>query len=164
MKIILASKSPRRIELLKTIINDFKVLPSNFDENEIKKIEVNPYKLVEKLSLEKALDVFSQYEKKENDLIVIGGDTLVFFENKIIGKPTDEVDAINTLKKLQGKSNYVYTGLTVIIKTKNKIEQEILTEKTKVYMKQMTESQIKKYVKIKKPLDFAGSYSIQGMR
>lgn len=164
MKIILASKSPRRIDLLKTITDDFEVLPSDFDENLIKKTENNPDKLVEKLSLEKALDIFSKHQTNYSDLTVIGGDTVVFFENKIIGKPTDEIDAINTLKKLQGKSNYVYTGTTVIIKEKNKILREILTDKTKVYMKKMTEKQIKEYVDTKEPLGLAGSYSVQGLR
>lgn len=162
MKIILASKSPRRIDLLKTITEDFEVLPSEFNEDDIKKTESNPDKLVEKLSLEKALDVFAKHQKDDNDLIVIGGDTVVFFENEIIGKPINEQDAVNTLKKLQGKSNYVYTGLTVIIKESNKITRQICTDKTKVYMKEMTENDIKEYVETKEPLDLAGSYSVQG--
>lgn len=87
----------------------------------------------------------------------------MYFDNKILGKPKNEEDAYNTLKKLQGNINYVYSGLAVIIKQDNKTQIFNDYTETKVYMKTMTYSQIKEYIKTKEPMDKAGSYAIQGI-
>lgn len=163
MKVVLASISPRREELLKTLIKDFEIIPSSFDESIVKEVERNPSKLVKSLSLEKAKDVFEKIKEKYDDLIVIGGDTIVYFNKEILGKPKNEEDSIKTLGKLQGKSNEVYTGLAVIVKNKNKVIEEVVSNKALVYMKKMNKEDILEYIKTKEPLDKAGSYAVQGI-
>ena len=101
----------------------------------------------------------SNYE----ELTVIGGDTVVYFEGKILGKPKNEEDACNMLKELQNNVNYVYSGLAVIIKKDGKVIEKNDYTKTAVYIKKMTEKEIKEYVETKEPLDKAGSYAIQGI-
>lgn len=95
--------------------------------------------------------------------MVIGGDTIVCFENKFLGKPKNEEDAYNMLKSLQGNINYVYSGLAVIIKKDGKIIRKKDFTKSKVYMKPMTDKQILDYIKTKEPMDKAGSYAVQGL-
>lgn len=111
----------------------------------------------------KAEEVFERIQNQFNELIVIGGDTIVYFDNKILGKPKDAEDAYNTLKKLQGNVNYVYSGLAVIIKQNEKVKKYGDYTKTEVYMKNMTDEQIRKYIKTGEPMDKAGSYAIQGI-
>ena len=122
MRIVLASNSPRRKELLHQIFDEFDVIKSNFDEDEVK--EKEPEKLVQILSLKKAEEVFDRIQNEENELLVIGGDTLVYFDKEILGKPKDEKDAFNTLKKLQGNKNEVYSAFTIIFKKDNKTIKE----------------------------------------
>ena len=101
MEFILASSSPRRKQLLSTIISNFDIIPSDIDENKLKKLELNPQKLAEKLSYEKAYSIFIDKYKENNEYTVIGSDTLVSFGNIILGKPKDRDDAIRILKLLQ---------------------------------------------------------------
>lgn len=121
MEFILASSSPRRKQLLSTIISNFDIIPSDIDENKLKKLEPNPQKLAEKLSYEKAYSIFTDKYKENNEYTVIGSDTLVSFGNIILGKPKDRDDAIRILKLLQGNSHDIYTGTTVIIKKEHSI-------------------------------------------
>lgn len=148
MKVILASKSPRRIELLKLLNLDFEVIPSNIDEN-IK--EDNPEEFVKKLSKLKALSI-----KKKG--IIIGADTIVVYDNKIFGKPKDYNDAFNMLKTLSDKWHTVITGVTIKFE-----DDEIITfnEKTHVKFKKLSDELIDYYINIAKPFDKAGSYGIQ---
>lgn len=162
MRIILASGSPRRKELLETLISDFEIIPSSFDEDSIKNIEKSPSKLVEILSLAKARDIFEVEQKNDEDLLVIGGDTIVYFDGEIIGKPKNEEDAFKTLERLQSKSNEVYTGTAIIIKQNGKIVDEVLSNKTLVNMKKMSKEDIEEYISSNEPLDKAGSYAVQG--
>ena len=118
---------------------------------------------MKKLAISKAKEVFKKVEKDYEELIVIGGDTVVFFNGKILGKPKDEEDAYNMLKKLQNNVNYVYSGLAVIIKKDGKIIDKNDYTKTAVYIKKMTNNEIKEYIETKEPLDKAGSYAIQGI-
>ena len=150
MNIILASNSPRRKELLKLITPNFTVVPSDFDESSLKGI--SPEIQAEKLSLGKAQSVFSRCGG-----IVIGADTIVVLEGKILNKPKDEVDAFNMLKSLSGKTHEVITGYTVIC------ENKIVTghEKTLVTFNRLSDKTISNYVKTKSPLDKAGGYGIQ---
>lgn len=153
-KIILASKSPRRQELIKTLGLTYEIIPSDYDEN-LKGKEFT-YELIEEVSKNKALDVAKRINY---DAIVIGADTVVVLDKEILLKPIDEEDAINELKKLSGKTHKVITAITVIdVKTK-----QIVTNSTTSYVtfNQLTEEQILDYVKTKKPLDKAGAYGIQ---
>lgn len=161
MRVVLASNSPRRKELLYKIFDKFDVIKSEFNEDIIDNKE--PEKLVKILSYKKAEEVFSKIEKNEQELLVIGGDTLVYFKGQILGKPKDEMDAYNTLKKLQGNNNEVYSAFTIILKKGNKLVKETVSSKSIVTIKVMTDKEIKEYIKTKEPMDKAGSYAVQGI-
>ena len=163
MEFILASSSPRRKQLLSTIISNFDIIPSDIDENELKKLETNPQKLAEKLSYEKAYSIFIDKYKENNEYTVIGSDTLVSFGNIILGKPKDRDDAIRILKLLQGNSHDIYTGTTVIIKKEHSIIFETRVNKSTVYFKNMSYYDICSYVDTKEPMDKAGAYAVQGI-
>ena len=163
MEFILASSSPRRKQLLSTIISNFDIIPSDIDENELKKLETNPQKLAEKLSYEKAYSIFIDKYKENNEYTVIGSDTLVSFGNIILGKPKDRDDAIRILKLLQGNSHDIYTGTTVIIKKEHSIIFETRVNKSTVYFKNISYYDICSYVDTKEPMDKAGAYAVQGI-
>jgi septum formation protein len=163
MEFILASSSPRRKQLLSTIISNFDIIPSDIDENELKKLEPNPQKLAEKLSYEKAYSIFTDKYKENNEYTVIGSDTLVSFGNIILGKPKDRDDAIRILKLLQGNSHDIYTGTTVIIKKEHSIIFETRVNKSTVYFKNMSYYDICSYVDTKEPMDKSGAYAVQGI-
>lgn len=163
MEFILASSSPRRKQLLSTIISNFDIIPSDIDENRLKKIESNPQKLAEKLSYEKAYSIFLNKYKDNNEYTVIGSDTLVSFGNLILGKHKDRDDAIRILKLLQGNSHDIYTGTTIIIKTEHSVVFETRVNKSTVYFKNMSYYDICSYVDTKEPMDKAGAYAVQGI-
>ena len=163
MEFILASSSPRRKQLLSTIISNFDIIPSDIDENNLKKLEPNPQKLAEKLSYEKAYSIFTDKYKENNEYTVIGSDTLVSFGNIILGKPKDRDDAIRILKLLQGNSHDIYTGTTVIIKKEHSIIFETRVNKSTVYFKNMSYYDICSYVDTKEPMDKSGAYAVQGI-
>ena len=148
--IILASKSPRRKELLSFITTDFAVKSADVDETLPQGI--TPDKAVEYLSKIKA-----EPFKNEND-IVIGADTVVALDGKILGKPRDDADAIATLKMLSGREHSVFTGVSVI-KGEN---IETFSVQTKVKMFELTDEEIEEYIATDEPFDKAGSYGIQG--
>lgn len=147
--IILASKSPRRKELLKYIIEDFEIKSADVDETLPTGIE--PKEAVKYLSKIKA-DPF----RSEND-IIIGADTVVCIDNEILGKPADVEDAKRMLKRLSGKTHTVYTGVTII-----KGEQEkSFAEATEVTFHNLDDEIIDKYIATGSPMDKAGAYGIQ---
>lgn len=148
--IILASKSPRRKELLSFITTDFTVKSADVDETLPQGI--TPDKAVEYLSRIKAEPL-----KNEND-IVIGADTVVALDGKILGKPRDEADAFATLRMLSGREHSVFTGVSVIKGEKI----ETFSVQTKVKMFELTDEEIKEYIATAEPFDKAGSYGIQG--
>lgn len=165
MDIILASGSPRRKELLSEIVQDYEIILSNFDETILEKCEKDPEKLVKELSIKKAENVLENIKenKKYKDFTIIAADTIVYFEGDILGKPKDDKDAFYMLKRLQGRDNYIYTGMTVIIKKQGKLLRETLLDKIVVTMKELTDNEIIEYISTKDPLDKAGSYAIQGI-
>lgn len=148
--IILASKSPRRKELLSFITTDFTVKSADVDETLPQGI--TPDKAVEYLSKIKA-----QPLKNESD-IVIGADTVVALDGKILGKPRDEADAFATLRMLSGREHSVFTGVSVIKGEKI----ETFSVQTKVKMFDLTDEEIEEYIATAEPFDKAGSYGIQG--
>lgn len=148
--IILASKSPRRKELLSFITTDFTVKSADVDETLPQGI--TPDKAVEYLSRIKAEPL-----KNEND-IVIGADTVVALDGKILGKPRDEADAFATLRMLSGREHSVFTGVSVIKGEKI----ETFSVQTKVKMFELTDKEIEEYIETAEPFDKAGSYGIQG--
>ncbi len=161
MKIILASASPRRKELLKQIGMSFKTMPSIKEE----KITKNtPEEIVEELSYQKAVDICGQLgDSMKEDFVVIGADTIVSIWGEIMGKPADKEDACNMLSKLQGKSHQVYTGVTLAWKYKDTPAMfHTFHECSDVTVYPMTEEEIKSYVNSGEPMDKAGAYAVQG--
>ena len=152
-QIILASKSPRRIEILKMIGLDFDVAPSRLDEK--RKINLTGKPFAEYWSKEKAKLISNQYPNR----VVIGADTIVVFNNQIFGKPKDKNDSKNMLKMLSGNMHYVITGVTLICK--NKKISKTFSESTKVFVREIPSNQIDFYINNYNTSDKAGSYGIQ---
>ena len=151
MRYILASKSPRRKELLGEIIPEFEIITSEADETLPE--SVHPREGVEILAIRKGEGV----AKNNPDAIVISSDTLVELNGIPLGKPTDENDAIRMLRELSGKAHNVHTG--VAVHYNGKVFSGVAS--TAVYFREMTDGEIKDYVASGDPMDKAGSYGIQ---
>ncbi len=157
MEIVLASKSPRRQELLRRIVGNFKIIESNFDEDSIKfNGDIEEY--VKNIAIGKALNIKN---KIENNSLIIGVDTVVFYENKILGKPKNYDDAYSMLSVLSGNTHKVYSGVCIFDTEKLGIKSFVC--QTKVTFSKMNKSQIEKYIMSKEPMDKAGAYGIQGL-
>ncbi len=154
-KIILASKSPRRIRLLKQLGLKFVIDPSDYHED--MSLAMPPRPLAKFLALEKGKAV----AKKHRGGIVIAADTFVYLDGKILGKPKDAHDAVRHLKKIGGRFHTVYSGIAVIdVKTGKSLTE---SEETKVKIKKLSPHEIHAYVATGEPLDKAGAYAIQGL-
>jgi len=162
MKVILASGSPRRKELLGKLIKKFDIIISDFDENIIKSQENNPEELVKKLSLSKANDILTNFNKNE-DFTIIAADTIVCINDEILGKPLDKHNAKKMLEKLSNNTHFVLTGMTVIINKNGIINKETVCSKSTIYFNKLTENEIIEYINTGEPLDKAGAYAIQGI-
>ena len=158
-KIVLASASPRRKELLERADLKFTVVPSVGEE------EIGggtPDQVVENLSRSKAFSVAEELKREKEVKLVIGADTIVAFQNHILGKPVDEQDAFDTLTRLSGNSHQVYTGVTVLIRKGDAWEEHTFSERTDVHFYSVSEEEIRDYICTGEPMDKAGSYGIQG--
>lgn len=153
MKLILASASPRRRELLELMGVPFSVIVSG--EKEIAPENVSVSEVVCALSQQKAEHVY----KEHPDACVIGADTVVELDGEILGKPHTSENAFAYLKRLQGRSHNVYTGVTVITKA----GADVRCCKTHVTFRAMTDEEIRWYVSTGDPLDKAGAYGVQGL-
>ena len=151
MKLILASKSSRRKALLEKLKIDFKVIYSDLDESKI--TERDPSLYCQKLAKMKAEIVL----KKNPESTIIGADTIVCIDKKILEKPVDYNDAFKMLRLLSNKTHSVYTGISILTNYK-KIN---FVEKTKVTFFQLNDREIEKYIINSKPYDKSGSYGIQ---
>ena len=159
MEIILASKSPRRKELLSTIVKDFKIIESTFDESSIK--INNPKKLVKALAQGKCEKVFNE---TTGIRCVIGADSVVVVNNKVLGKPKTEEKAKEMLKLISGTKHQVLTGMCIKYTFDNEfVSQLSFVCSSTVYFKKLDEKEIEEYVNSKEPLDKAGAYAIQGL-
>ena len=181
VRLVLASASPRRRELLSQIGLEFTVMPSTKEEN-AKTTEAGA--LVQELSRQKAVDIWEQLSggqgqnpdadqeqiseetqepnlngKRQPELLVIGADTVVCCEGKILGKPHSREAAAEMLTALQGRSHEVYTGVTLYSQS----ETVTFFECTQVEFYPMTEVEISEYIDSKEPMDKAGAYAIQGL-
>jgi septum formation protein len=152
-KVILASASPRRKEILAKTGIDFEVQVSDCDENTDEK---QPDKLVMKLSELKARDVAA----KNPDAIIIGSDTVVAHKGHIMGKPADRAEAISMIKSFAGDIHQVYTGVTIIVPNEKTYTYNVCTD---VHVLPMTDEEIERYVDTGEPMDKAGAYAIQGL-
>lgn len=157
-KIVLASGSPRRKELLARTGMKFSVVVSDGEE---KTDLTDPAQAVEQLSQDKALAVAKMLEGQQEVSLIIGADTVVAFKGEILGKPADEDDALQTLLKLQGKAHQVYTGVTILVKEQGRWKPYTFSEKTDVEFYPVSQNEILDYIKTGEPMDKAGSYGIQ---
>lgn len=157
-KIILASASPRRKEILEQIGMEFEILVS--DKEEI--YESNrPDEIVKELSLLKASHVSEMVEKK--NVIIIGADTIVSHEEKVLGKPKNREEAFEMIQGIQGKVHKVYTGITILCYDESGNKKMINDAvETKVFVCPMSETEINHYLDTDEYKDKAGAYAIQG--
>ncbi|EGS9998464.1 Maf-like protein [Clostridium perfringens] len=157
MKVILASKSPRRVEILEKIVKEFEVVQSNFDENTINfKGDIEKY--VKDLSRNKAIEVSKRLNEPS---IVIAADTVVFQDGKVLEKPKNEEDAFSMLSSLSGNTHKVYSGICLI----NTYDDTVVTDCdcTEVRFSELNPRQIRNYINSGEPMDKAGAYGIQGL-
>ena len=159
-KIILASASPRRKELLAKAGISFTVIPAAGEE---KRTSEDPGEAVQQLARDKAEWVAQSLAECEEGTLVIGSDTIVVFENRILGKPKDRRDAAETLEKLQGNTHQVYTGVTVLERKAGKWVEHTFFESTDVTFYPVSREEIQDYIATGEPMDKAGSYGIQGL-
>ena len=157
-KIILASASPRRRELLAAAGVIFQICAA---EGEEKITAERPDEIVCELSAQKAEEIASKFEL-EDGTVIIGADTIVSYKSEILGKPSDEQTAFETLKILQGNTHQVYTGVTALVKKYGEWEKHSFAERTDVTFYPVTDEEIRTYIKSGEPMDKAGSYGIQG--
>lgn len=158
IRIILASASPRRREILERAGYECTVKPS--DVNEDTDI-LMPKDFVMELAKRKAKDVYRR-ENKSDKFVVIGADTVVALNNRILGKPYDYDDAYNTLNSLSGQVHQVYTGVALIYYDGKEAHSKLFYERTEVEFYQMSHDEIVWYLSTEEPFDKAGSYGIQG--
>ena len=159
MRLILASKSPRRKEILTNLNMDFEIITA--DEDEDSDI-VSPHKLVEELAFRKANAVKKLLESKgefTDNTIIIGCDTVVSKDDLILGKPKDRKDAYLMLKTLSGNEHQVLSGVALIKGDKVVVSHEV----TKVYFDDLSEKEIEDYIASGESDDKAGGYGIQGL-
>lgn len=158
MKIILASSSPRRKELLKLIVPEFETIASNIEEK--LKEGITPKEQVSRLAYIKAKDI---YKKTKGDRIIIGADTLVTKNGKIYGKPKDRNNAKQTIQELlEGdRTHSIITGLCVITDINGEYKENNITDEVKVFFKNMSDNEIDKWIDTGNAMDKAGAYGIQ---
>jgi septum formation protein len=154
-RLILASKSPRRYELLKQVGLDFDVIPSGIEEDYIK--GESPRKHVLRLAEAKALDVGNQHP----DRWVVAADTIVYVDHSILGKPKSREEAKKMLRRLSGKEHRVLTGFSVHHREKGKGDREAV--QTTVKVRKLTQAEMEWYVETGEPFDKAGGYAVQGV-
>lgn len=156
-KIILASGSPRRKELLELMgIKDYEIIVSNIEENVDKNLTIE--KQVEELAYKKAKSV---YDKTTGNRIIIGSDTIVEKDNKIYGKPKDEKDAFNMLKNFSGSSLNVITSIAVLVNENGSFISKVDYDITKVYINKLSDEEISDWINTGEALDKAGAFAIQ---
>ncbi len=154
-KLVLASSSPRRAQILKRAKVEFEIrVPSNVNEETSSS---DPVRHVLSLSAAKAQSVSDQVTEG----IILGADTIVVLNGEILGKPQDEKDAFAILKRLSGKKHTVYTGVTLVNRSNRRIVSDY--DSTEVTFNQLEEKSIRSYIRTGEPMDKAGAYGIQGM-
>ena len=154
-RLILASKSPRRSYLLDQAGLTFTVIPSSFDENSVSLSTPETY--VKALAEAKAADVSKAYPESW----VIGADTIVVIDGKILGKPDSKEQARTMLKRLSGKTHQVHTGYCICCRDRERSFSDSV--KTDVLFKNLADNEIEWYINTSEPFDKAGAYAIQGL-
>lgn len=157
MRIILASKSPRRKEILSMITNNFDVIVSNAEENLDSSLSLKEQ--VKMLAHIKAKTVF---DETEGERLVIGSDTIVVKNNKIYGKPKNHGDAMSMLKELENDKHEVMTGLSIMYEKEGKVNEILDVSITSVYIGKVTDMELEEWIASNEAYDKAGGYAIQG--
>jgi septum formation protein len=152
--LVLASESTRRIDILRTLGVSFAIMPPDIDER--RKPYESPKDYVLRISYEKAQKVGSLFPEKW----IIGADTIVVHKGRVLGKPKTEDDAFAMLKRLRANWHKVFTGYCILNVSKHIVYQDVA--ETKVFIKDLTDEEIEKYVSTSEPFDKAGSYAVQG--
>ena len=155
--LILASQSPRRLELLRNAGVDCTVAPADVDESLLPAEE--PLAYVQRLAREKALSVLA---KAPAGALVLGADTTVVLDDESLGKPVDEADARQMLRRLSGRSHRVMTGVCVAWQSAQGPQSLVEVEVTEVEFSTMSDREIADYISTGEPMDKAGAYGIQG--
>ena len=158
MRYILASKSPRRQELLARTGLTFEVIPSKMDEIITREI---PSEIVMELAEQKAKHVYESLSDN-SDVTVIGSDTIVVYRDEILGKPADKQEAYDMLSMLADRTHQVYTGVSLIINKDGDLKVKTFYEKTDVTFYPVFKEDLRRYVESGDPSDKAGAYGIQG--
>ena len=158
MEIVLASKSPRRQELLKTAVPEFSVMVPEFDEGPVMAAGLCPEETVRRLSLGKALAARERFGAIPERIYISGDTVVVSPEGEIMGKPRDRDDAFRMLRALSGRSHTVYTGVAVLYRG----GVHTFAEGTEVRFRPLTDRLIAEYIDSGEPMDKAGAYGVQG--
>lgn len=157
-RIILASASPRRRDLLQQVGITPEIIPADVEEVIT---STQPEQVVMELSAQKAKAVAGQLAGSGQNVAVLGADTVVAADGRILGKPKDRQEAVQMLELLSGRSHQVYTGVTLV--DGNSGKTKTFAEKTLVQVAPLTTQQIEAYVDTGEPMDKAGAYGIQGL-
>ena len=158
-RLILASASPRRREILAQGGAEFEVIPAKGEEL---LTSTEPKEAVLQLSCQKAEETAGRLSGDAGNIVVLGADTIVSLDGAILGKPKDKKDAVRMLGLLNGREHSVFTGVTMIVRGDGKEQIISFYEETRVFMYPMTKEQIQAYTETGEPLDKAGAYGIQG--
>ena len=156
MNYVLASASERRKELLKRLVPNFKAIVSGFNEDTVI-FNGSFSQYVMNISEGKVADV---KDKLKDDAVIIGCDTIVAFKNQVMGKPKSESEAFQMLTQLSGNTHQVYSGITVYNTADNEMKRDFVC--TDVKFSDLSDSEIRAYIKTGEPMDKAGAYGIQG--
>lgn len=160
-RVILASSSPRRKELLKTITENFDIIVSGCDETV--DASLSPSETVMELAKRKGMAVYNEADCPQNALI-IASDTVVALDGTILGKPADKDEAFHMLKSLSGRLHHVYSGVCIIDTDESgNVKTDVFYEETAVSFMALSDEEIDNYVKSGEPYDKAGGYGIQGL-
>lgn len=158
-RLILASASPRRREILAQVGAECEVIPAKGEEL---LTSTEPKEAVLQLSCQKAEETAGRLSGDAGNIVVLGADTIVSLDGAILGKPKDKKDAVRMLGLLNGREHSVFTGVTMIVRGDGKEQIISFYEETRVFMYPMTKEQIQAYTETGEPLDKAGAYGIQG--
>ncbi len=155
MALILASQSPRRQELIRKITEDFRAVPSSYDESETE-FHGDPQSYVTELACAKASEVFMSHQEDT----VIGMDTIVFIDGDVLNKPRNEEEAVKMMRALSGRMHEVYTGFC--IKRGDGGEDIVGYEETDVFFDEISDEELIEYIRTGDWKDKSGAYAIQG--
>jgi len=152
--IVLASESTRRVDILRTLGISFSIIPPDIDESKRRDETIREY--AQRVAHDKARKVGTHFPDKW----VIGADTIVVHKGRVMGKPKNDDEAMDMLTTLQGKWHKVLTAYCILNVSKQACYQDVV--ETKVFIKDLTSAEIKRYIKTSEPFDKAGSYAVQG--